>query len=132
MYNFSADEMLSMTKFAVEANSFESLSLWKEKDKYNPGQLSWYTYRMGYLLTLGTVTINRKKMPVCVSVQWIEVYGQIVMLYHTTSQIVDYRMIDKWLKKYKIPSTDAMNFANCVHAMRELKAKSASVQLAPV
>lgn len=103
----------------VDANSYESLALWREWHK-DLGK-SWEDSRGGYLVTVG----HYMKRPVCLSMFVNVVDGHRILFIEATSAMVDHHLIDKWLKK-NLPATawanrgsgkyvnrvDSMNFHN--------------------
>ncbi len=83
---------LSTTKAAVEANSFEKQALWKEYHE----KLEWEDdTRGGPMVTVGTID-NRS---VNISLLWSKLDGINVLFWFPTSQIVDYKLIEEWLKE---------------------------------
>jgi hypothetical protein len=103
------DERVKNAKFAVDANSFEQMSLWLEnKERYNIVQ-----DLRGLCYVIGNVVINDEEMPVVIELSFWTIDGMIVMFYHPCSQVVDYRIVEKWLDdNTKCPRTNAMNFDN--------------------
>jgi hypothetical protein len=87
-----------MTKFlegvtgAIEATSCEQHSLWERYTEYG---VEWKQHPAGLLETVGTLA----DMPVCISLHTNDVGGAKILFYHATSQVVDHRMIDKWLEE---------------------------------
>lgn len=118
------------TVFCVEATSYEQHSLWAfwASDSVRRAakpSLKWKRLS-GELATVG----HDNKRPICVSIQWVEIDGQTVMFYHPTSQLVDWKKIEKWLEiEYAhVPKwdhgtrrahCDADNFHHCRDAIRE-------------
>jgi len=51
-------------------------------------------------------------MPVCVSVTWDIVKGQLVAFYEATSQVVDHRMVDKYIRENCSRTGNVQNFHN--------------------
>lgn len=100
----------------VEANSFETLSLWRECTEEL--KKTWVDNNRGYWQVVGKLN----KMPVCITLQTSVVDGHKILFYHPTSQVVDYRKIDKWLNRNMpktafrsngyLNRTNAMNFYN--------------------
>lgn len=125
-HNSTLEELLSATKFAVEATGFERHMLWRDHHQ----AVSWEGNPAGYGVQLGKVG----DMPVMLSTTFQVIDGHVVLFYHPTSQLVDYRMIEAWLKENvpakwdkgtRIAQTDAMNFPHCLHALAELNAPAA-------
>jgi len=122
------EENLADCIFMVEANGFEELSLWREYSKESGEAkypLEWEDSRNGYSLQIGELD-NR---PVNLSFHFIRINNQIVCFYYPMSQLVDYKMIEKWLdenysKKFRsstfIYKSDAMNFHHCIHAIERV------------
>lgn len=114
-------EFLDGVVGAVEANSFETLSLWREC--HQELKMPWVDRGSGLMEIVGTVGDR----PVCISLLTSVVDGQKILFYDPTSQVVDHAMIDEWLVK-NLPRTafygerpnrtDAMNFHNVLHTAR--------------
>lgn len=108
----------------VEANTFETMCLWRE---WTDNGDTWVSTGHGYGPTVGTLA----DMPVCISLLTATVNGQKILFFEPISQVVDYRMIYAWLKE-NVPSalrkdgylnkTDAMNFPNVIATAKELAA----------
>ena len=81
----------------------------------------------GELATIGLYC----KRPICVSVSWVRINGFVVMFYEPTSELVDWRVVKKWLaEEYahvpkwdgsRTPQCDAMNFSHCLSHTRDLQ-----------
>jgi hypothetical protein len=131
------DERWKETKFVVEATSFEQFELWREHALGGllPGQadslnargrrVSWEQMNPGSLTTIG-VLFDR---PICVCVSWARVNGHIIAFYEATSELVDYKMVDAWIRAKcsakwdrgaRRAHCDAMNFHHCLDALAEL------------
>lgn len=98
----------------VEANSFEIMCLWQRWQELGK---SWVSTGHGYLATVGHVG----DMPVCISILTATVDGEKILFIDPTSQVVDYRMVEDWLKTHVVTAlrddgylnrSDAMNFSN--------------------
>lgn len=86
-------------------------------------RLAWEQLNPGYMVTVGECA----GMPVCVCVTFARIRGRIVAFYYATSQVVDHRMVEKWLaKEFKPPKwdsgtrtahCDAQNFHLCASAI---------------
>lgn len=103
----------------VDATSFEQLMLWQEEEKAALPK-RWETINPGILETIGALA----DMPVCLSLSKVRVGGHLLLFIEATSQVVDHRMIDKWLEDNlpdtakrdgRVNRTDAMNFHNVFH-----------------
>lgn len=99
----------------VEATNCEKHFLWKEnRDRVHPRK--WEENLSGLGQTVGRLA----GMPVCISLLTATVDGRKLLFVHPTSQVVDHRMIDLWLKETLpetairpdgyVNSTDATNF----------------------
>ncbi len=100
-------QRLAETKFVVKASSDEMQLLWEKfcKQSMYKTELTKYDWEQlnpGRVLTLGELA----GMPVCVSVFWFKINGIMVMFIEGTSQVVDHRMIDKWLEENCAPRWD--------------------------
>ena len=117
----SAEERLKKTFFLVEANSFETLTLWVNHAK--DGAMAW-DQGHGFAVTVG----NLDSRPVCVSMTWNMLDGRWVAFWNACSQVVDHVMVDAWLEENfkgtwdngsRRASCDAMNFHHCLQALRQ-------------
>jgi hypothetical protein len=110
-------KFLSGVVGVVEADSYAQHMLWAE-NRRREKPLKWTGNSRGLMETIG----NLGGMPVCVSLFTAEIDGHKLLFIDATSQVVDHRMIDGWLKKTMPPSafrkdgyinrTDATNFHN--------------------
>lgn len=115
--------------FTVDANSFEQHALWMMyhyKDVGYGQVLRWEEESRGHGITIGHV----KDMPVVLSLNYARIEGRRVCFFYGCSQVVDYRMVDKWMDDrtgdircdngYRPATCDAMNFSHCLAAIREM------------
>lgn len=118
--------------FLVEANAYEKHSLWNDffhTPRYINYKLdSWGDIMEGAYVEIGQVD-NR---PVCVSITWGILNGYKVLFYNACSQVVDYKMVEKWTNHFPLQTLkynpnlhsircDAENFYNCIRAINSLK-----------
>lgn len=113
---FNAKEYFAGVVGIVEATSYEQYALWKEyhdKEGYN-----WSSRREGGpLVTVGKI----EDRPICIALERATICGHLIVFLDATSELVDWRMIDRWLTdnlpqsafdgKY-VNKVDAMNFNN--------------------
>lgn len=100
----------------VEANSYETLCLWQEN--HEERGMPWKQALSGYGEIVGTLA----GMPVHLSLLVHEIDGHRLLFIDPTSQVVDHRAIEAWLRENLPPSAhreygginkvDAMNFHN--------------------
>jgi len=128
----TAEKCLAETAHLIrDADSFASNELWKEwshesrklgfsqEGRYSPRaeHLFEWVQCHGWWTTIGHI----QKRPVCFSLMWNLLDGYLVCFSEGCSQLVDYEMFEKWVKKhYGGPSTDAMNFGNAASDLRDL------------
>ena len=131
-FHSSLEDLLKATRFAVEATNFERHCLWQRHHK----EVDWKDQPFGYMKTIGSVG----DMPVVVSLTFHFIESQLVMFFEATSQMVDHRMVDKWLEENvshrwdhgtRRSRTDAGNFHLCLHALAEGKARASEAQAVP-
>lgn len=73
---------------------------------------TWVENNSGFLETVGYLD----DMPVCISLHTAVVKGQKILFWHSTSTVVDHRLINEWLKLNTPDNrTDATNFHNVFH-----------------
>lgn len=103
----------------VEVTSYEALCLW-EKWHQQKGY-TWEESRSGPLITVGHIN----ERPVCIAPLVHVVNGKHIMFLEATSALVDWNMIEDWLRE-NVPSActnngtylnkeNAQNFHNLVH-----------------
>lgn len=116
-----------MTKFlqgvvgVVEANTYEQHMLWHENRCHGQPK-TWVSNTFGLRAVIGDLA----DMPVCISLLTAEVEDHKLLFVYATSQVVDYRMVDKWLEDTlpksafredgRVNRVDAMNFHNVFRA----------------
>lgn len=117
------DYKLKTTIFFIEATSFERLSLWQT---YHEKDVGWEEDNMGFWQVVGN--LGSKNKPVCVSFNFVKIYGKRICFYYVTSRFSDSEMVEKYLENnYPVKwdndsrraMTDAMNFHNAVDACKE-------------
>jgi hypothetical protein len=108
----------------VDANSYESLCLWRENQELAV-PCSWVQNNSGLMETVGYVN----GYPVCLSLLTTRISGWKILFIEVTSRMVDHEMVEKWLlenmpksafKKSSryINRTNAMNFSNILPNQR--------------
>jgi hypothetical protein len=98
------EQLVKNTCLIVEANSYERLTLWERWAV----KAEWVEHRQDWMLEIG----KYNKRAVCVCCFWATIRGVVVLFLDATSELVDWKMIDAWLKE-KFPGVrkvDAMNF----------------------
>ena len=89
----------------VEATDFERHTLWHCHERVN-----WKDDGIGYGHQIGTLN----ERPIFVAFNFATIDGKRICFWHATSSLVDYDMIEEWLKtnlKYN-NKVDANNFHN--------------------
>lgn len=112
------EEKISTSVFFIEANGYETLSLWNEfKD-----ETKWEEDNMGFWQRIGFIDDDKNK-PVCVSFSFVKIYGKRICFYDVTSRFNDSQMVENWLDKNylvkwdnntRTARTNAMNFHHAV------------------
>lgn len=99
---------MANTQAIVEATRFEQLALWQQWHKQS--NWSWVDDSSGYGINVGT----RAGMPVMIAITWSIIKNRHIMFVYPTSQVVDYRLVDKWIKQNfpHAPKTNADNFGH--------------------
>ncbi len=127
-YNSEDAELFKDVVFLVEATAYERHVLWNDyynKPKYEIFVRDWKQICMGRVVQIGTCN----KRPVCVDISWAILDGKKVMFYYGISQVVDWEMIDKWMRHFskgikwdngtRWAHCDAMNFHHCLDRINE-------------
>jgi len=131
------DKELENIFYVVEANSFERSTLWEEwsqaslEPRPNRTLLNWAGQAHGFSVQVGKLD----RRPVMVSITFDTINGAKIVFYDAISQVVDHRMVDKWVEENLISTLpngrqnhcDAMNFVHCVHAIQDYACESINV-----
>lgn len=121
------DKRFDETFFCVEANSYESQQIWHELNQERG--IPW-KQGSGIGVQVGELDIvGQGKMPVFLTLMWNTIRGKLICFYDASSQIVDHKMVEDWLKKNVIkdkvwagdrPITcDAMNAFHMLEAIQD-------------
>lgn len=86
-------EFLAGVIGVVEATSFEKHCLWQQEHQERGRQ--WKQNLSGYIPQIGELDGR----PICVSLFTAVVDDHKILFIEATSQLVDHRMIEEWLKK---------------------------------
>lgn len=117
------DKRYALTDFVLEANSCETLYLWRE---CQDNDISWVQDNSGLSVDIGEFG----DMPVNISVFWNTIDGLLVLFWDPISMVVHHDMIEKWFDKNCNPMydngtrrarTNAMNFHHVLHAAEDRK-----------
>lgn len=114
---------LSDIEAIIECDSFSQHALWKEFHE----RCEWKQNLSGYGVTVGYLA----EQPVFISILKAVVDSVTILFINPTSEVVDWRMIEKWLKK-NMPATayrdstylnkqDAQNFSNALFDAKRRK-----------
>jgi hypothetical protein len=88
-------------------------------------RIDWKQVSSGFGLTLGKLDDR----PICVCFSFAYINGHKICFYEATSQVVDHKLIEKWLKTHfqlthdgytRWNHTNATNFHNCVSGLENL------------
>jgi hypothetical protein len=110
----TAEKRWPHTFYAVDGDSFDAWKEWHER------ATSWEQCH-GWLITLGRVAIMKlplgkvERMSVCVAVDWVLINGKLVAFYDATSQVVDHRIVDKYIRGNCSRHTNVLNFHLAMH-----------------
>lgn len=111
-----------VTFYAVEGDSF---SAWEYFQKHCP-EWRWEQCH-GWGLTLAKVLVGEsrtklRRMPVAVSVTWDLINGKLVAFYEATSQVVDHRIVEKYIRANCKQVTNLTNVHHVMHAIQAAQA----------
>jgi hypothetical protein len=122
------EDRVAQAMFAVEADSFSYHALWRDhshESRERRGKIvEWQDVSQGWSKQVGSLDGR----PVVVSLRWSYLDGQLVLFWHGTSQVVDYKMIEDWLDEHFKATydndtckakCDASNFHHCLSAVQE-------------
>jgi len=130
------DPRFADTVFVVEANGFESLTLWSmhshqgsTESMLNPyKRYEWEQDSFGLTVKVGEIGGE----DVRITFFWYIIDGHRVAFYERSSWYIDLYQVDAWLQAYCNPTwdgsrrahCDAMNFHSCLHAIDDLNKDS--------
>ncbi len=100
-----------------EANSFETLELWKYWNK----AVKWEQEYQGKVYQVGEIIIDGKSFPVNITVFFNKINGKRIAFHDACSLVVDHDMVKDFLKSHAPDNTymtDAMNFCNILRDRR--------------
>jgi hypothetical protein len=111
---------LSQEVFVVEATSYERHALWAKHNE----TVDWKAEGVGHGCKIGELDGR----PVFVAFNYAKINGQLVVFYNPTSQVVDWEMVEKWIKEhfkigFRDGQSDAMNFGHCLNAIERANGK---------
>lgn len=108
--------------YAVEATDYERTALWSMFHE----RVRWECDSRGRLVTIGELAGR----PVAVCLTWATIEGRRVVFYETTSRVVDHDLVERWVREHALTAraerTDASNFHNIVHAIRDANERAAA------
>lgn len=137
------DERLKRVRVLVEASSEEQYLLWclhsyESRHRSSYGfDAEWKEDTSGFGFAVGFHEINNNgivdKMPIMAKVSFAMINGCTVLFYSTTSQLVDWSMVDGWvqemygaeIKNNKILKIDSTNFLQCFDFINRINAEGA-------
>lgn len=102
------NERAKATKYVVRATCFEQHMLWSDWSDQSMNPLSkercqkWQQMNTGCMVTVGYIADR----PICICLSWNKIDGEMVMFVDPTSELVDHKMIDEWLRKHCNPMVD--------------------------
>ncbi len=120
-FDKSHSDYFGNVDYIVEADSYAQHSLWRNhatasKEFGSPCLdgpfVDWIQENVGYLLQIGKVDDR----PIAISVNYARINNKRIMFYYASSQLIDYVMVESWLKKFgkNIETCDANNFYRCL------------------
>jgi hypothetical protein len=116
--NIQAEEKITTSVFFIEANSYETLSLWKEFAK----ETKWEQDNLGFYQKIGCID-NDENKPIFVSFMFVKIFGKRICFYETTSRYNDSVLVENWIKtnypvkwdnNSRTAMTNAMNFHHAI------------------
>jgi hypothetical protein len=118
------DPRWSATRYLVEATEYEKHAAWCFRAKHSPwrydlhatNDVEWTKTSPGYNCQIGKLAGKS----VCVNVQWDYLNGQLVCFWEAASLVVDYDMIEAWLKKELPNVTFTCNAQNLHNVLIEI------------
>lgn len=121
--NLTKDDKCDQTLFLVEADSFATLRLWQDWSSEATGNnCEWKQDSTSYVEEVGRIG----ERPVCAMISWYLIENIRVGFWEATSMVVDYEIIENWLRKrFKNvkQKTNAINFHNVLFPIQDLTNK---------
>lgn len=119
-YVFTRDdsEYFKNVDYLVEADQFSALALWQEfhhdKNPTKPWIKNWHQ-NGGKAVAIGMID----ERPIVVQIEYCLLNNKLVGFWDTSSQLVDYLMIEEWFKKFapNIEECNASNFHYCLESI---------------
>jgi hypothetical protein len=119
------EKKMQETVFFVEANSFESFSLWNQ---HHEKDLIWREDNCGFSQIIGCIDGDQNK-PVNVTFMFAVIFGSRICFYDVCSRFSDSEMVEKWIetnypRKWangtRRAMTNAQNFHHAIDHCRTL------------
>lgn len=96
----TAESRLKVTDFLIEATNNEWHTLWskwcKKSDECRKPIFENWEQLGGWGIKVGSVD----RRPIVICLNWDRLDGFLVCQWEATSELVDYKMIDEWLRKH--------------------------------
>jgi hypothetical protein len=106
---------LGQVKYFVEANSFETFTLWQQY--HEEKNVEWVQELAGFVTTIGHI----EERPINLEFGFNVINGNLIAFYSGISALVDHTMIEEWIEsRFPIKNnglramTDAQNFHQCI------------------
>lgn len=115
------EHKLKTTKFFINANSYEMLTLWQEHRDI------WIEDNSGFSQIIGFIK-DDQDLPINVSFMFAKLYNIRVCFYDVVSRYSDMVMVEEWIKENysvyydkgsRLGITDSMNFHHAVDACKD-------------
>lgn len=103
------------TEYAIEATDEEQHVCWERTHE----TVRWQQCN-GWIVTLAQLLVGEdrghlERMPVTVCLTWHLLDGHLVAFYEASSQVVDHRIVEKYIRGNCSKHTNATNFHICMH-----------------
>ena len=102
--------------YFVKASDFETFVLWNEHKDI------WKEINTGDFFQIGEI----EGFPIFVSINYAYIKNHLVAFYECTSQMCDSDQVEDYIKSFKKPMTDAMNFNHLINYINEISNRTAS------
>lgn len=99
---------------AVEANSFEYYALW-EINNIRENKKTWEENLYSMLLNIGSY----KDSDVFVNIRTAVIDGNKILFYYPTSNIVNWNMVEKWIRSILVDGTRLTDATNIHSVLRK-------------
>ncbi len=121
------DKRFNLTEYVIEADDDESLKMWQDWAIEGTEYGRKWDHRVDWKQELSSITVQVGElgtMPVVVCFTWAVVADSRMVFWYPTSQVVDYVLCERWIKKhFKNSRMITDDIQNCISEQIQRRAK---------